>query len=71
MNLADQINEKLDEINKLKTEQKELIGELNSEEYQETAELLIKYAYDDLESLIFNKEISGLFTNEIYINSSA
>lgn len=71
MNLADQINEKLDEINKLKTEQKELIGQLNSEEYQETAELLIKYAYDDLESLIFNKEISGLFTNEIYINSSA
>lgn len=71
MNLADQINEKLDEINKLKTEQKELIGESNSEEYQETAELLIKYAYDDLESLIFNKEISGLFTNEIYINSSA
>ena len=71
MNLADQINEKLDEINKLRTEQKELIGESNSEEYQETAELLIKYAYDDLESLIFNKEISGLFTNETYINSSA
>ena len=71
MNLADQINEKLDEINKLRTEQKELICELNSEEYEETAELLIKYAHDDLESLIFNKEISGLFTNEIYINSSA
>jgi len=67
--LSAKINEKLDELNELKAEKNSLDFEFSTEEDLQTIEDLISYVCEDLENIISNQEISGIFTNDFYINS--
>lgn len=67
--LSAKINEKLDELNELKAEKDSLDFEFSTEEDLQTIEDLISYVCEDLENIISNQEISGIFTNDFYINS--
>lgn len=67
--LSAEINEKLDELNELKAEKNSLDFRFSTEEDVQTIEDLISYVCEDLENIISNQEISGIFTNDFYINS--
>ena len=67
--LSAEINEKLDELNELKAEKNSLDFRFATEEDVQTIEDLISYVCEDLENIISNQEISGIFTNDFYINS--
>lgn len=67
--LSAKINEKLDELNELKAEKNSVDFEFATKEDIQTIEDLISYVCEDLEKIVSNQKISGIFTNDYYINA--